>query len=338
MKESRKNAFDPDKLAKWLESPLLQGDLYLTPLWNSYLRTNSPAAYEAMKRRIALYARQQPVPPGQIRSVTRCDPVSTGEILIGYDCRSAFPVALRMQDFFQHVIVVGVPGSGKTNLLKILLSALLQFSIPFLAFQKKLNQFEHLRQEPDKAVTLFHLDEIRDAFFETEDAAHLHRAFEIPLTLAHELYGKQDSRAFSYKALQRLLAQWPPERILREGYPTVLDLIHALREIDPQEKRSPLYQSILNTWQWIWIKNPVFHARRGMYSTIRSHATAVLYSNGEEHLVWLLAFLTASRLIQENNPLPPERKSPFFLIADDVQELIENKEHSRRQKGLTAGS
>lgn len=313
-------------LEQRIERPCVKQNSTLVALYNSLCLKSKPTEKDILEliQLIDLLA-VEPPNLSHIRSIEMNDTMLQGDIPLGFCPHSGRTLYTELEYLFRHTLVIGIPNSGKTTWLRHMLITFAHIDIPFLVFQKKINQFEHIQAPGRLPIAFFRLHEIRDSFFENHISEDFHAAAEKPIHLVHEIFQRQDSRSLSHKAL----------RILKEKFrsssqnPTIADFIAILDSLPERKRDANLHTSLRRIFDWLWEKNDVFHASRGMYESIKTRGTVIQYQYGEEYFVWLLAFLTAERLVLENDPLPPQQKQPFFILIDDAQDLMERKNQNR---------
>lgn len=313
-------------VAKMMEHPQVRQNQSLLAMWNSIQRQQKPSEGQIKRilKLIDLYVGEA-TDPRHLRQISRMDPLSHGEIPVGFCPQTRVQIYSHLKTLFRNMLIIGVPNSGKTTWLRYMLDIFTRMHIPFLVFQKKINQFEHLDSSFLLPVTFFRLHQIRDSFFENQIGDDFDWAMEKPINLIHDLFERQDSRYLTFKALRILKDKFHSKNM----NPNIQDFIEVLETLPERTRDAKVFASIHRIFKWLWEKNDVFHAQKSMYETMKRSGTVIQYQMGEEHLVWLLAFLTADRLILENDPLPLEKKQPFFIIIDDAQELLENKRSTR---------
>ncbi len=268
--------------------------------------------------------------PHTIREITRGDPVSQGEFWLGYDPKTQLPVTLHLNDIFKHMIFMAGTGGGKTTLLRVLVSQLLQGGINVVIFQKKRQQFENLQTETGPIFTTFHVDELRLSLFETRDTQNFNRRCQMAVSPIHEIWELQNSIGFLSEATNRMASHWPEERIRKEGFPTLHDLRNELNQLSGVKPHQKKYiDSAENILRWLWEESNLFRARKGMYESIRDHPTIVNYDDGQVKRMKLVLMHLADRFVEENQDRPDREKRSWLFVLDDALEFVENQQRDR---------
>ncbi len=331
--EGAPNEFNAEKAKLIIENiinhPAAKNNNYLLIKAKQFMRKPSLAIF----KKIIKYAQRLNLfgyDPNLIRPIVRNDPVTFGEIFLGVDMKTQEPCALNRFDIVRHLAILAGTGAGKSTLLRHLCMQLLCHGVNLTIFQKKRNQFENVVGERGPIFTTFFWDELRLSLFESSNYQNLPRWFQAAVSPIHEIFSLQNSIGFLVEAVNILSCKWPPERIRKQGFPTIRDLQEVLNQVPGVKPHQKKYiDSAESVLRRLWSQNKVFHARQGMYESMRDRPTIVNYGDGQVKEIKLIITHLADRFILDNQDLPEREKKFWVFIIDDAQEFMEKHSGDR---------